>query len=99
MTYFRQVLGADLELDPKGKRVLDVGCGGGLLAEEFVQLGFEVSGIDPSAASLATARAHAEQHQLVVDYRLGTGEAIPFPDATFDQYLQRYVAGSSALMR
>ncbi len=45
--YFQRIL-AELRIDPKGKRALDVGCGGGLLAEEFASMGFAVTGIDPS---------------------------------------------------
>jgi 2-polyprenyl-6-hydroxyphenyl methylase/3-demethylubiquinone-9 3-methyltransferase len=73
-----------LEVDPRGRRVLDVGCGGGLLAEEFAGLGCEVSGVDPSRESIAAARVHAEAAGLRIDYREGTGESLPFPDAAFD---------------
>jgi len=64
--------------------LLDVGCGGGLLAEEFARLNCRVTGIDPSERSLATARAHAAQCKLPIDYRHGFGDALPFPDASFD---------------
>jgi len=43
-----------------------------------------VSGIDPSGESLAAAKEHAEERGLRIDYRRGTGEAIPFADASFD---------------
>ena len=65
--YFRDVLIKQLKIDPRGKKTLDVGCGGGILAEEFARLGCHVIGIDPSAASLATARAHAQQAGLDID--------------------------------
>ena len=67
-----------------GKVVLDVGCGGGLLAEEFARLGFRVTGVDPSRESLAAARRHATAAGLEIDYQSGIGEALPFPDASFD---------------
>jgi 2-polyprenyl-6-hydroxyphenyl methylase/3-demethylubiquinone-9 3-methyltransferase len=67
-----------------GKTVLDVGCGGGLLAEEFAQDGFTVTGIDPATRSLEAARKHALENNLEIDYRAGRGEALPFPDGSFD---------------
>jgi 2-polyprenyl-6-hydroxyphenyl methylase / 3-demethylubiquinone-9 3-methyltransferase len=82
--YFRGVLTRDLGLDPHGQRALDVGCGGGLLAEEFAQIGCQVTGIDPSVSSIDTARAHALQMGLSIDYRVGVGEALSFDDAAFD---------------
>jgi 2-polyprenyl-6-hydroxyphenyl methylase/3-demethylubiquinone-9 3-methyltransferase len=78
------VLVTQLQIDPHGKKVLDVGCGGGILAEEFALLGCQVIGIDPSAASLATARAHAQQVGLDIDYRVGAGEDLPFADESFE---------------
>jgi 2-polyprenyl-6-hydroxyphenyl methylase/3-demethylubiquinone-9 3-methyltransferase len=82
--YFREVLLERLGWDTSGKRALDVGCGGGLLAEEFARLGCDVVGIDPSANSVATARAHAATAGLNIDYRLGVGEALPFENASFE---------------
>jgi 2-polyprenyl-3-methyl-5-hydroxy-6-metoxy-1,4-benzoquinol methylase len=72
--------GQRLHIDPHGKATLDVGCGGGLLAEEFARLGCQVTGVDPSEPSLETARAHAAASGLSIDYRAGAGEALPFPD-------------------
>ena len=82
--YMRRVLLEDLHLAPTGLRVLDVGCGGGLLAEEFARLGCMVVGVDPSEASLAAARAHAARQGLAIGYQCSTGEALPFADASFD---------------
>jgi 2-polyprenyl-6-hydroxyphenyl methylase/3-demethylubiquinone-9 3-methyltransferase len=75
---------AGIGLDPHGSAALDIGCGGGLLAEEFARLGCRVSGIDPSAGSLAAAAAHARAAGLAIDYRQGTGEALPYADGAFD---------------
>ncbi|HZU77777.1 MAG TPA: bifunctional 2-polyprenyl-6-hydroxyphenol methylase/3-demethylubiquinol 3-O-methyltransferase UbiG [Dehalococcoidia bacterium] len=83
LAYFRLVFD-ELSLDPRGKTALDVGCGGGLLAEEVAHLGCNVTGVDPSASSLATARAHAARSGLAIEYRQGTAEALPFPNASFD---------------
>lgn len=91
--YFRQVLlekygrkvpGIDRETGFASTRVLDVGCGGGLLAEEFARLGCQVTGIDPSIPSLTTARKHAELAGLQIAYQRGIGEQISFADASFD---------------
>lgn len=73
-----------LKIDPRGRRALDIGCGGGLLAEEFARLGCNVTGIDPSARSVAAARAHAALSGLDIAYRVGRGEGLPFPDSHFD---------------
>ena len=73
--YFVEVLVDRLKIDPKDKQALDVGCGGGLLAEEFARLGCHVTGIDPSEPSLAVASAHALQEGLAIEYREGVGES------------------------
>jgi 2-polyprenyl-6-hydroxyphenyl methylase/3-demethylubiquinone-9 3-methyltransferase len=82
--YLRAVLVNRLRIDPRGKRTLDVGCGGGFLAEEFAKLGCTVTGIDPSAPSIAQAEAHATEAGLTITYWVAPGEAIPYADATFD---------------
>jgi 2-polyprenyl-6-hydroxyphenyl methylase / 3-demethylubiquinone-9 3-methyltransferase len=60
----------------RGKRVLDVGCGGGILAESLAREGAQVVGIDPSERSIAAACAHAEQSKLAIDYRSGAAETL-----------------------
>jgi 2-polyprenyl-6-hydroxyphenyl methylase/3-demethylubiquinone-9 3-methyltransferase len=67
-----------------GATLLDVGCGGGLLAEEFARAGLRVTGIDPSAESIETARCHAAASALAIDYVTGCGERLPFEDRSFD---------------
>jgi 2-polyprenyl-6-hydroxyphenyl methylase/3-demethylubiquinone-9 3-methyltransferase len=57
-------------------RVLDVGCGGGLLAEGLARAGAEVVGIDLAEASIAAAREHATESRLDIDYRHGTAEDV-----------------------
>lgn len=54
-----------------GKRVLDAGCGAGLIAEPLARLGGEVTGLDAAPENIAAARAHAEGQGLVIDYRAG----------------------------
>jgi 2-polyprenyl-6-hydroxyphenyl methylase/3-demethylubiquinone-9 3-methyltransferase len=86
LAYFREVLARQLgagQAGLAGLRVLDIGCGGGFLAEEFAALGCQVTGVDPSAASIGTARAHAAGRGLRIDYRVGTGEELPVPAAAF----------------
>ena len=81
--YFRAVLDR-LEINPIGLRALDIGCGGGFMAEEFARLGCEVVGIDPSAISIATARQHAASSGLVIGYAIATGERLPLAGESFD---------------
>ncbi len=83
LAYFSRVL-RDLDVNLAGKTVVDIGCGGGLFAEEFARLGAHVIGVDPSAASLATARSHAAVAALPIDYREGWGEHLPLADASVD---------------
>lgn len=82
--YLRNVLSDELHIDPQGKAVLDIGCGGGLLAEEFAAIGCDVVGIDPSAASVATAKEHAAAGGLAIRYEVGSGEKLPFKDGSFE---------------
>jgi 2-polyprenyl-6-hydroxyphenyl methylase/3-demethylubiquinone-9 3-methyltransferase len=82
--YMRRVLTEELHLTQTALQVLDVGCGGGLLAEEFARLGCTVTGVDPSQKSLTAARAHAASQGLAIEYRSGSGEALPFGAASFD---------------
>jgi len=81
--YVKRIL-AGIGYDNEGKCVLDVGCGGGFLAEEAAKYGLETTGIDPSKASLVEARANAKSSGLDIDYHEGFGEDLPFEDETFD---------------
>ncbi len=82
--YFCRVLTKTLGLDPRGLRALDVGCGGGLLAEEFAKLGYAVTGVDPSKPSIVAAREHAQKAGLAITYLVGAGEDLAFPEKSFD---------------
>ncbi len=76
--------------DPKrldslaGLRLLDIGCGGGLLSEPLARLGAAVVGADPAAANIAVAQQHAAQSGLAIDYRVGTAEALADAGERFD---------------
>lgn len=63
-----------------GKRILDIGCGTGTLAKRLNQDGAVVTGIDPGAAALEQARAAVPEAR----FEAATGEALPFPDGSFD---------------
>ncbi len=82
--YFRNVIVQRMGLQPSGLQVLDVGCGGGLLSEEFAALRCQVTGIDPSEPTLQAAREHARKGGLNIRYLSGRGEALPFEDRSFD---------------
>jgi 2-polyprenyl-6-hydroxyphenyl methylase / 3-demethylubiquinone-9 3-methyltransferase len=82
--YFRRVLAATLGRAVVGSTLLDVGCGGGFLAEEFARLGCRVTGVDPSLGSLDAARRHADAEGLDIEYQYGRGERLPADRAAFD---------------
>ena len=60
----------------EGLRLLDIGCGGGLLSEPMARLGFAVTAVDASEEGLGAARAHAAEVGLAIDYRCATAEAL-----------------------
>ena len=70
-----------------GLRILDIGCGGGILAEPLARLGAAVVGVDPSESNIAVARRHADQSQLTIDYRNDSAEALAAANETFDVVL------------
>ena len=66
-----------------GLRMLDIGCGAGLLCEPFTRLGAQVIGVDPSATNISVAKLHAERGHLSIDYRCTTIEEMD-PRERFD---------------
>jgi len=74
-----------------GLRLLDIGCGGGLLTEPLTRLGASVTGIDAGAKNIAVAKLHAERAGLEIDYRETTSEALAADGARFDIVLNMEV--------
>jgi 2-polyprenyl-6-hydroxyphenyl methylase/3-demethylubiquinone-9 3-methyltransferase len=95
--YLRDRLIRHFQRDPKalqplaGLRILDIGCGGGLLAEPLTRLGAQVTGIDASRTTISVARLHAEQMGLAIDYREATAEALAAAGEQFDVVLNMEV--------
>ena len=75
----------------EGLRLLDIGCGGGLLSEPMSRLGFAVVGVDASERNIGTASAHAAQTGVDIDYRCSTAEALLAAGETFDVILNMEV--------
>jgi 2-polyprenyl-6-hydroxyphenyl methylase/3-demethylubiquinone-9 3-methyltransferase len=67
-----------------GLRILDVGCGGGLVSEPLARLGAEVTGIDPGERNIAIAQGHAAPQGLAIDYRVATVEQLVAAGESFD---------------
>ena len=93
LTYIREQLCRRFNRDKTqgqtlaGLSVLDIGCGGGLVAEPLARLGATVTGIDPGEANILAASAHAQGMGLAIDYRIATAEEIAASGVTFDAVL------------
>lgn len=83
----------DLKTDKPfaGLRILDIGCGGGLLAEPMARLGADVVGADAAARNIPVAQIHAEQSGLTIDYRHTTAEDMAAAGEQFDAVLNMEV--------
>jgi 2-polyprenyl-6-hydroxyphenyl methylase/3-demethylubiquinone-9 3-methyltransferase len=109
-------IAAQHQRDPKslrpfaGLRILDIGCGGGLLSEPMARLGADVMGADAGARNIPVARLHAERMGLSIDYRVTTAEALAAAGESFDAVLnmevvehvpdpQAYLDACAALVR
>ncbi|MCW1955909.1 bifunctional 2-polyprenyl-6-hydroxyphenol methylase/3-demethylubiquinol 3-O-methyltransferase UbiG [uncultured Lentibacter sp.] len=68
----------------KGLRIIDIGCGGGLLSEPLTRLGADVLGADAAEKNIKVAKLHAEQESLEIDYRAVTAEALADAGERFD---------------
>ncbi|HTZ02508.1 MAG TPA: bifunctional 2-polyprenyl-6-hydroxyphenol methylase/3-demethylubiquinol 3-O-methyltransferase UbiG [Xanthobacteraceae bacterium] len=93
LAYIRDRAAAHFDRDAKrldslaGLRILDIGCGGGILAEPLARLGATVVGIDPSDRNIAVAQHHAAQSALAIDYRCTSAEALAAAGEKFDVVL------------
>jgi len=74
-----------------GLRILDIGCGGGLLSEPMARLGATVIGADAAERNIPVAQIHAEQSGLEIDYRHTTAEALAAAGEQFDAVLNMEV--------
>ena len=96
--------GRDLRDDTPfaGLRLLDIGCGGGLLSEPMARLGATVVGADAAERNIPVAQVHAEQSGLEIDYRHTTAEALAAAGEQFDVVLNmevvEHVAGPQAYL-
>ncbi len=83
----------DLKADKPfaGLRILDIGCGGGLLAEPMARLGADVVGADAAERNIPVAQVHAEQSGLTIDYRHTTAEDMAAAGEKFDAVLNMEV--------
>ena len=71
----------------KGLRMLDIGCGAGILSEPLARLGADMTGIDPAGENIEAARLHAAESGVSVDYRATTAEALAEAGERFDVVL------------
>ena len=97
LTYIRDLVSAQFGRDPKahrpleGLRILDIGCGGGLLSEPMARMGADVLGADASEKNIGIAKAHAAGSGVPVDYRAVTAEALAEAGESFDVVLNMEV--------
>jgi len=82
---------ADLQRPLEGLRLLDIGCGGGILSEPMARLGGHVTGIDVAGKNIRVASLHAERGGLDIDYRHASAEALAAAGETFDAVLNMEV--------
>lgn len=97
LDYITQQIAAEYERDLTGEapfaglRILDIGCGGGLLCEPMARLGATVVGADAAEGNIPVAKIHAEQSGLTIDYRHTTAEAMAADGEQFDVVLNMEV--------
>jgi 2-polyprenyl-6-hydroxyphenyl methylase/3-demethylubiquinone-9 3-methyltransferase len=97
LDYIVNQISAEFDRDATGKaafsglRILDIGCGGGLLCEPMARLGAQVVGADAAERNIPVAQLHAEQGGLSIDYRHTTAEALAEQGEVFDVVLNMEV--------
>ena len=97
LAYIRERVCENFGRDPRqarpleGLRVLDIGCGGGLLSEPVARMGASVTGADPSEKNIGIASTHAAESGVAVDYRAVSAEQLAEAGETFDVVLNMEV--------
>jgi len=97
LDYIVDQVSAEFTRDPRqpnpfeGLRILDIGCGGGLLCEPMARLGATIVGVDAAPRNIPVAQAHAEQSGLSIDYRHTTAEDMAAAGEQFDVILNMEV--------
>ena len=97
LAYIRDQIATRFGRDPRaaqpfeGLRILDIGCGGGLLCEPMARLGAEVVGADASSTNIEVAKLHAAEAGVTVDYRAPTAEDLAAAGEKFDVVLNMEV--------
>ena len=97
LDYITSQIAAEFDRDTKnanpfsGLRILDIGCGGGLLSEPMARLGADVVGADAAERNIPVAQVHADQSGLNIDYRHTTAEAMAAAGEQFDVVLNMEV--------
>lgn len=97
LDYITSQIAAEFDRDQKtpnafkGLRILDIGCGGGLLSEPMARLGADVVGADAAARNIPVAQVHARQSGLEIDYRHTTAEDLAAKGEQFDVVLNMEV--------
>ncbi|AKS47688.1 3-demethylubiquinone-9 3-methyltransferase [Octadecabacter temperatus] len=97
LDYITQQIASEFDRDLKadkpfgGLRILDIGCGGGLLCEPMARLGADIVGADAAEGNIPVAQVHAEQSGLNVDYRFTTAEDMAAAGEQFDVVLNMEV--------
>ena len=97
LDYITRQIAAEFERDLSdaapfaGLRILDIGCGGGLLSEPMARLGADVIGADAAERNIPVAQLHAQQSGLEIDYRHTTAEALAEAGEEFDAILNMEV--------
>ena len=97
LDYITQQIAAEFDRDLsrpspfEGLRILDIGCGGGLLSEPMARLGADVVGADAAARNIPVAQVHADEQGLNIDYRHTTAEDLAAAGEQFDAVLNMEV--------
>ncbi len=97
LDYIARQIAAEFDRDLSARspfrdlRILDIGCGGGLLSEPMARLGAEVVGADAAERNIPVAKIHAEAQGLAIDYRHTTAEALAAAGEMFDAVLNMEV--------